>query len=193
MKIRLNKSVCSVAAVIAIVTGGASIHSTESVGKVQIEAFSGELRISPAGLAIIGNAEGCRTHPYHCPAGLLTNGIGNTHDVPKTDVSLERIATDWVKNIHAAELCISSAESVSGVRMTPGQFDAFTSFAFNTGCPRFMRNHNGSATGIYSNIMAGNYPAACNELKRWVYAGGKKLPGLIDRRGREYARCTEVD
>ncbi|MDQ2192159.1 MULTISPECIES: lysozyme [unclassified Vibrio] len=192
-----NKIICSVAAVIGLVTGGAAIYGDEfikPVGQVVIEGQSlGELRISPKALEMTGNAEGCRLDPYNCPSGLVTNGIGNTHGVPPKPVSLDQVAKDWVKNLQEAERCISQVENTSGKPMTQGQFDALTSFAFNTGCERFRRNPNHSATRIYSYAIAGNYQAACAELPKWVYGGGKKLPGLINRRGLEYARCMEVD
>lgn len=188
-----KKIVCSVLGTIALITGGAAVETAQPVGNVVIDQVElGELRVSPVALEIIGNAEGCRQDPYHCPAGLVTNGIGNTHGVPNKPVSMEQVAMDWVKNIQSAERCITKAESISGVAMTQGQFDAFTSFTFNTGCTKFRRNANGSATQIYKHIMQGEYPKACEQLKRWVYSGGKKYNGLIKRRGVEYARCIEV-
>ena len=187
-----KKLLCSVAAVIGLVTGGVAVESgTAPVGEVVIAGEQqGTLRISPEGLAIIGNAEGCRSDPYSCPAGLVTNGIGNTHGVPNKPISLEQVAKDWVVNIQHSEQCVTKAEGVSGTTMTQGQFDAFTSFAFNTGCTRFMRNRDGSSTRIYRHITQGNYPKACSELTKWVYGGGVKLPGLITRRGIEYDRCN---
>ncbi|CAH8196921.1 lysozyme [Vibrio aestuarianus] len=192
----VNKILCSVAAVIGLVTGGTAIYGDEfikPVGQVVIEGQSlGELRISPKALEITGNTEGCRLDPYNCPSGLVTNGIGNTHDVPPKPVSIEQVAKDWVKNLQEAERCIRQVETTSGKPMTQGQFDAFTSFAFNTGCTRFMRNPNQSPTRIYSYAIAGDYQAACAELTKWVYGGGKKLPGLVNRRGLEHARCMEM-
>ena len=35
----------------------------------------------------------------------------------------------------------------------------------------------------------GKYVAGCNQLTRWVYAGGRKLEGLIKRREKEKALC----
>lgn len=188
-----NKVICSVIAVIGIVTGGiASLDS--SVGQVVIEGQTvTALRVSEQALEMIGNAEGCRRSPYTCPAGKPTNGIGNTHNVPDAPVPLEQVAKDWAVNIHHAELCVEDAEQASGKPMTQGQFDALTSFVFNTGCARFRRNPNHSMTQIYRLTFAGDYAKACAELPRWVYGGGKKLPGLIDRREKEYARCMEVD
>ncbi|ELK3677235.1 lysozyme [Vibrio fluvialis] len=192
-----KKVLCSVTAVIGLVTGGAAMYGesfTQPVGQVVIDGKSvGELRISPKGLELIGNAEGCRQDPYRCPAGLKTNGIGNTNGVPDEFVTLEQVAKDWTKNIQGAEQCVTAAESLSKQRMTQGQFDAFTSFAFNTGCARFQYNVNRTDTQIYRLAKAGQFEQACQQLTRWVYGGGHKLPGLITRRGKEYARCMEVD
>ena len=192
-----NKVICSVVAVIGLITGGATVYQpelTQSVGQVVIEnQHLGELRISPKGLAITGNAEGCRLNPYACPAGLVTNGIGNTHNVSDQVVTLEQVAKDWVNNLQNSEQCITRAEQSADRPMTQGQFDAFTSFSFNTGCTRFMRNPDGSATRIFTYIKQSRYEKACKELPKWVYGGGKKLTGLVNRRGLEYDRCMEVD
>ncbi len=190
-----KKIICSVAAVIGLVTGGVTVSNvTEPVGAVVIDQQAvGDLRVSPIALEIIGNAEGCRRTPYQCPAGLITNGIGNTHGVPDKSVSLETIAKDWVRNIQDSERCVTKAEAQSGKAMTQGQFDAFTSFAFNVGCTRFKNNANGSSTQIHRLIGQGEYARACEELKRWVYGGGKKLTGLVTRRGLEYGRCITLD
>ncbi|EJL6329851.1 lysozyme [Vibrio cholerae] len=187
---------CSVAAVISLITGGAIVGQEyiQPVGEVVIEGQAlGELRISPKGLEMTGNAEGCRLDPYTCPSGLVTNGVGNTHGVPDNPVSLEQVAKDWVRNLQEAERCVESVERASGKPMTQGQFDAFTSFAFNTGCQRYKRNSNRTATQIYRLSLEGNYPQACAELKRWVYGGGVKQPGLIIRRNVEYERCMALD
>jgi lysozyme len=191
---KISKALCSVAAVIGLITGGTALVNTESVGPVVIDRQSlGELRISPQALEITGNAEGCRLAPYTCPAGLITNGIGNTHNVPNQSVTLEQVAKDWVMNLQDAERCISLVEAQSGKPMSQGQFDALVSFSFNAGCQRFRYNANGSETRIYRFAKSGHYPLACKELPKWVYGGGKKLAGLVTRRGREYARCMAVD
>lgn len=191
-----KKLVCSVAAVIALITGGASLDTklVESIGKVAIAGKAlGELRISVEGLQIVGNMEGCRLDPYRCPSGLVTNGIGNTHGVPAEAIDLAQVAKDWVNNLQDAERCITRIEKHTGKRLTQGQFDAFTSFAFNTGCTRFMRNPNGTKTQIYTKLLAGSYREACEQLPRWVYGGGKKLSGLVKRREAEYDRCLELN
>ncbi|GIB54290.1 lysozyme [Vibrio cholerae] len=187
---------CSVAAVISLITGGAIVGQeyVQPVGQVVIEGQAlGELRISQKGLEIIGNAEGCRQDPYKCPAGLRTNGIGNTHGVPNHVVTLEQIAKDWVKNIKEAEQCVTDAERLSGRRLNQGQFDGFTSFVFNFGCTKFRKNEDGTDTRIYRAIKQGRFIQGCGHIQEWVKSDGIVLPGLVTRRGLEYARCMEVD
>ena len=42
---------------------------------------------------------------------------------------------------------------------------------------------------MFKHLQTGNYKQACNEFPRWVYAGGRKLPGLATRREKEKALC----
>lgn len=194
-----NKVICSVLAIIGIVTGGSSVYSDAyqtsslepdavAIGTVEVgDLIIGELIVSPNALKVIGDAEGCRRSPYVCPAGLDTDGIGNTHNVsgePKTD---EQIAIDWTRNVIDAQNCLASSADVS--LMSQGQIDAFTSFIFNTGCTRFKHNRDGSETRIYHKIKQQWFTGACNELKFWVYGGGNKLPGLVNRRQKETELC----
>jgi len=182
--------VCSVMLAIAVVTGTSQVSTDNSaIGKVVIEGeVVGHLLVSSRALEVIGDAEGCRLEPYNCPAGLLTDGIGNTHNVTGKTKTIEQISVDWVKNISNSEKCLSSAMSTERT-MTQGQFDAFTSFIFNTGCTVFNKNKDGSQTRIYKHIHNGNYENACNELRFWVFANGKKLKGLINRRSLETEMC----
>ncbi len=189
----VKKIACSVTAVIALVVGGQTtstdlVPEATAVGVVQIGDITvGELLVSTNALNVIGNAEGCMKTPYTCPAGLATDGIGNTTNVTGEIKSTEQIAIDWTQNIIAAQNCLVASTDVS--LMSQGQVDAFTSFIFNTGCTRFRHNRDGSETRIYNKIKNHRFTAACDELRFWVYAGGKKLAGLVSRRQTETELC----
>ncbi|ATM85549.1 MULTISPECIES: lysozyme [Yersinia] len=163
---KLSKAggLCSVAAIIALVVS------------------NGNVRTSERGLELIGNAESCRRDPYVCPAGVLTDGIGNTHGVKsgviKTD---DQIAADWEKNILEAERCV--IRYANGNKLSQGAFDAATSITFNAGCPSMQKST------MFQYFRAGNVIAACEQFTRWVYGGGKKLAGLVVRRDKERALC----
>ncbi len=209
----VKKVTCSVMAIIGLVVGGVVPDTSivevnpsvaahydavtrdvqpkddwQAIGQVVINGVDvGELIVSQQALEIIGNAEGCIRSPYTCPAGLLTDGLGNTHNVTGEIKTDEQIAIDWTRNIIAAQNCLTASADVS--LMSQGQIDAFTSFIFNTGCTRFRHNSDGSETRIYHKIKQGWFTGACNELTFWVYGGGKKLLGLLIRREKEAHVC----
>lgn len=88
-------AICSVVAIIAIVRTN---HQ--------------ELRISQQGLDLIGNVEGCRRDPYHCPSDVLTVGIGSTMADgqaidPKKRYSDIEIAQRWANDLRRAEQCVN--------------------------------------------------------------------------------------
>ena len=168
----VKKIACSVGAAIALIVTG---------------VVPNNVIVSHAGLELIGNAEECRLTPYICPAGLITNGVGNTHSVTDTQITIEQVAKDWTRNIESAQDCLATTTEVAA--LSQGQIDAFTSFIFNVGCTRYRHNPDGSETRIYKKLKAGYYTDACQELKFWVYGGGKKLNGLIKRRGKEMELC----
>lgn len=206
----LKQITCSVTAIIAVIVGGATSTNTllsppqqvdaisrevqsvddwqKPIGMVEINGIEvGELIVSPRALELIGNAEGCRKTPYKCPAGLATDGIGNTHTVTGAIKSDEEIAADWTRNIITSQNCLATSGDVS--LMTQGQIDAFTSFIFNTGCTVFRHNKDGSETRIFNKIKRDEFIAACSELRFWIRGGGKVLSGLVARRDKEQQLC----
>lgn len=159
-------AVCSVAAIIAIILS------------------NGQARTNERGLELIGNAEACRRDPYVCPAGVLTDGIGNTHSVKagtrKTD---SQIAADWEKNILQAEKCVNSY--AAGAKLSDNTFSAVTSITFNMGCGAMQKST------LFWLLRQGETAQACQQFTRWVYAGGVKLSGLVTRRNAEKKLCLD--
>jgi lysozyme len=152
---------------------------------IGIVVFSGTVRTSEAGLKLIGDAESCQRDPYVCPAGVLTDGIGNTHGVKagvrKSDA---QIAANWEKNILQAESCVN--KYANGKKLNQGQFDAATSITFNAGCSQMQKST------MFRMLRDGKFTEACNQFPRWVYGGGKKLPGLVIRREKEKTLCLSA-
>jgi lysozyme len=60
---------------------------------------------------------------------------------------------------------------------------ALASFAYNVGESQFK------ASTLLRKLNAGDARGACAELSRWVYAQGKKLQGLVNRRAAERELC----
>ena len=187
---KLKPILCSITAVIALLGDGGVGNSTLPIGNVVIAGESqGKLKLTYKGLKLIGDYEGCRLDAYRCPAGYKTNGVGNIHNIKKDIIDNKQVAKDWVSNIQQAESCVNNI--LGNNKVTSGQYDALTSFIFNTGCKRFLRNKDLTETKISLYVKNGKLPLACMQLSRWVYGGGKKLKGLVKRRMSEYSRCIE--
>jgi len=62
---------------------------------------------------------------------------------------------------------------------------ALASFIFNVGETKFK------SSTLLKRINRGEGARACDELSRWVYAGGRKLNGLVTRREAERMLCVE--
>ena len=128
--------------------------------------------------------EGFRRDAYRDVAGVLTIGYGHTgSDVREGD----RLTT------YAAEelLLMDLREHERAVRQlkvahTQGQFDALVSFAFNVGIGRLNRS---ALLKVIRN--GGSKAQITREFKRWVFAGGHRMPGLVKRREWEAKRFFE--
>ena len=60
---------------------------------------------------------------------------------------------------------------------------ALASFVYNVGAGNFARST------LLRKLNQGDLRGACHELSRWVYAGGKRLNGLVSRRATEKEIC----
>ena len=129
--------------------------------------------------------EGCRLEAYKDAAGVWTIGYGHTRDVRKGDKITQYWAGEMLqRDIDGYEYHVMKL----GVCKTQGQLDALVSFAFNLGLYRLRYS---TLLGL---IKAGASEAEIRcEFMRWVYAGGKKLNGLIARREWEADRYFDED
>lgn len=142
------------------------------------------MNISQKGINLIKKFEGLRLDSYLCPANVWTIGYGHTQPVNgkkiargmKIDeVEVERLLRcDLVKFEDGVNKLVK-------VPMTQGKFDALVSFAFNLGLGAL------STSTLLKKMNAKDYAGAEDEFKRWNQAGGKVLPGLIQRRAAEAA------
>ena len=73
------------------------------------------------------------------------------------------------------------------VPLSQNQFDALTSWVFNLGEGRLQ------ASTLRRVINRGSHSEAPREIRRWVYAGGRKLAGLARRREAEAALYAGVE
>ena len=67
------------------------------------------------------------------------------------------------------------------VPLEDGQFNSLCSFVFNLGSGALQ------SSTLRRKINRGDYIGAADEFPRWVFAGGRRLKGLIKRREHERA------
>ncbi len=140
--------------------------------------------ITADGLALIKRFEGFESEIYRDAAGLSTIGYG--HLIREDERGL------WDNGISRAEaervLCadIEIAERavlrLMYVALSDGQFDALVSFSFNLGAGALQRST------LRRKVNREEHDEAPAEFRRWVWAGGRRLRGLVRRREAEIAR-----
>jgi lysozyme len=123
---------------------------------------------------------------YLCPAGYPTQGYGLL--VPSLNV--DPITPDEAGNrlLGVLPFYIDKAFAMSPVLR---QCDleivvAIADFIFNLGEARYR------VSTLKRKVDSEDWVAACEELKRWVFGGGRKLPGLIARRAAEIKLIESV-
>ena len=135
------------------------------------------MRISRTGIELIKAHEGLRLAAYICPSGVPTIGYGHTYNVKMGD----RITEEQAEKFLIDDLAVAEREvNRYGLNLTQNQFDALVSFVFNVGVGNFR-----SSTLLKRLKANPNDPDIANQFKKWVYGGGKVLPGLVRRRNEE--------
>ena len=141
------------------------------------------MRASEILIERIKEFEGVRLEAYKCPAGVWTIGAGHTKGVRQGQIITMHQAESLLKgDLLPCETFVNGL----GIGFTQGQFDALVDFAFNLGVGA-LRN-----STLLKRIKAKDSLESIQaEFRKWVYAGGKKLPGLVKRREWESKRFAE--
>lgn len=152
-----------------------------------IPAPTGSMRTSPQGRNDIIRHEGIRYDPYQDSAGFWTVGIGHKivpGDGVARDAAGNYLPIDETLLMTLFETDLMHAENAVRkhvrVPLTQGQFDALADFVYNLGAGAF------AGSTLLRRLNEGDYPAAADEFKRWVYAGNMRISGLIERRKDNY-------
>lgn len=127
--------------------------------------------------------EGLRLEPYHDPVGYPTIGHGHLlSKEPWADLS------QWpaITAAQAESLLIEDMTKAGGavkrlcpVDLTDSQRAALIDFAFNLGAGALQ------ASALRQAILREDHETAAGQFGRWVFARGRKLPGLVLRRAAE--------
>lgn len=134
-------------------------------------------------IELIKHFEGFSAKPYLCPAGVPTIGYGSTRDTDGKPISMQHpaITETQAKALLMATLTTyeNAVNRYVKVPLNQNQFDALVDFAYNAGAKNLL------SSTLLKKLNAGDYTGASNEFAKWVYAGSKKLNGLIRRRQAE--------
>ncbi len=138
---------------------------------------------SQKGIDLIKRWEGLRTNAYLCPAGVWTIGFGHTKSTYKGMMISHLDAEGLLQN--DLRVYEESINKIVKVPLTQNQFDALVSFAFNVGIGAL------SNSTLLRLLNQGKTAEASKQFSRWVHAGGKVLPGLVNRRKDEFILFTK--
>ena len=119
-----------------------------------------------------------RAHPYMCPAGFWTIGYGHLCDAthpPITEADAEAYLARDLQTALTATLRYCPVLSTE----PEGRLAAIVDFTFNLGGGRLQ------ASTLRRRVNQRDWSSAAQELRRWIYGGGKVLPGLVTRRETE--------
>ena len=134
------------------------------------------LETSESMIAVIKKFEGLRLKAYKCPAGVYTIGYGHTENV-NADSEISELMADQIlrKDLKKFEQAINDLD----VPLLQCEFDSLVSFVFNVGIGNFNKST------LKKLLSQKKFFYAAKEFDKWVFAGGKKLPGLQNRRNKE--------
>lgn len=132
--------------------------------------------------AVIPSLEGVEHKPYQDVVGVWTVCYGHTGaDIIKsktyTEAECQALLNKDLRKV---------ANQIDPLIKRPipdNTRAALYSFAYNVGTGAFRQST------LLKKINAGDTVGACNELRRWTYAGGKQWKGLMNRREIERDVC----
>ena len=150
--------------------------------KLIAAAGGGAMLIASLFLGGQDGVEGRKYQAYKDVAGVWTVCDGHTG----TDIIRKKIYTDeecdrllW-KDLQPAKRTV---DSLVKIPLNEYQRAALYSFVFNVGSDAF------SKSTLLRKLNKGDHAGACEEMRRWVYAGGMKWKGLQNRREMERSMC----
>lgn len=135
-----------------------------------------EFGITPELVAFVKRQEGWVPHTYRCPAGYPTQGYGRRVPTmarpPITKEEGERWLREDLRSARDDVLRYSPRLAGESER----RLAAVVDFVFNCGVGRYR------ASTLRRRVEARDWPAAATEMRRWVYAAGRKFGPLVTRR-----------
>ncbi len=146
-----------------------------------------ELRpVYDRGIELTKLSEGFVGELYNDAANYCTIAYGHLVKLAPCDGTEPPAFLDGVTQEEGTELLVEdmgtaqvAVMTMVDVDLTDGQYAALCDFVFNVGSGNFRRST------LRKVLNAGDFDGVPFQLRRWVKAGGRELPGLVTRRERE--------
>ena len=137
------------------------------------------MKTGSKGIELIKKFEGYSEVAYLCPSGILTIAWGHTSNVHEGQTCTRDQAEEWLReDLKTAENAVNTLEPARPLRQC--EFDALVSFVYNLGQGNFRDST------LRMKVLANpDNPTIRDEFRKWIYAGGRILPGLVTRREAE--------
>jgi lysozyme len=135
------------------------------------------MQVSPAGIAAIQQREGFSPKAARDGSHMQ---IGYGHDIVSGDGFNASSTINQAQgyDLLVADLADTAATLNNALTrpVTQNQFDALASFTYNVGAGAFDKST------LLQKVNQGDYAGASQEFARWDQAGGRRDPGLANRR-----------
>lgn len=153
--------------------------------KINKRTITGVAAISAAVLSLtvplVETWEGLRTRPYRDPVGIQTVCYGETRVKmrPYTPQECREMLNRAISQTYGPQVLACTP----GLQDQPGALAAAISLAYNIGPTAYCKST------AARRFREGNLKAGCDAFAMWVKAGGRVLPGLVNRREAEIEMC----
>ena len=140
------------------------------------------MHLSEAGIKFIQTWEGLKLKAYRDSKGLPTIGIGTTRYPDGTKVKMGDSCTkdqayEWFRfDVARFE---SFVNRVIKIPLNQNQFDALVSLVYNIGETNFTEGT------VDDKLNSKQFDTALDTWLKYVYSGGRKIDGLVNRRRAE--------
>ncbi len=148
------------------------------------------MRLSPKGIKLLHDREGCVLTAYKDTVGVWTIGYGMTFfpngaRVKQGDKITQKQADDMFAAVLENDFEKPLEKLLAGINLNQDQYDALVSFVFNVGVAAF------SNSTMLRLLKAGKFRDANKQFSRWVFP--KEITSRRKAESRQFAGIEFID